>query len=44
MAVLRILQQISRHIPFLTISCSIGEELAVQALHKGADAYLMKDK
>src|ERR1043166_4525121 len=40
---LKILQQSGLDIPFIVVSGSIGEELAVQALHKGADDYLMKD-
>ena len=43
MAALEILRQSNLNIPFIIISGSIGEELAVQALHKGADDYLMKD-
>lgn len=43
MAALKILQESGLDIPFIIVSGSIGEELAVQALHKGADDYLMKD-
>ena len=43
LAALEILQQSGQDIPFIIISGSIGEELAVQALHKGASDYLMKD-
>jgi len=43
MAALKALQQTDLDIPFVIVSGSIGEELAVQAMHKGADDYLMKD-
>ncbi len=43
LAALHILQESGFGIPFIIISGSIGEELAVQALKKGADDYLMKD-
>ena|SRR6478609_7441838 len=43
MAALKALQQSELDIPFIIVSGSIGEELAVQAMHKGADDYLMKD-
>jgi PAS domain S-box-containing protein len=39
----KILQQSGLSIPFIIVSGSIGEELAVQALHLGIDDYLMKD-
>lgn len=40
---LKLLQQSGLDIPLIIISGSIGEDLAVQALHRGADDYLMKD-
>jgi PAS domain S-box-containing protein len=43
LAALKLLKESGLDIPFIVISGSIGEELAVQALHKGADDYLMKD-
>lgn len=43
LAAMKILKQSGLDIPFIIVSGSIGEELAVQALHKGADDYLMKD-
>jgi len=43
LAAMEILQQSGFDIPFIIISGSIGEDLAVEALHKGADDYLMKD-
>ncbi len=43
LAAMEILQQSGLGIPFIIISGSIGEDLAVEALHKGADDYLMKD-
>jgi PAS domain S-box-containing protein len=43
LAALEILQQSKLDIPFIIISGSIGEDIAVEALHKGADDYLMKD-
>lgn len=43
LAALKILQESGLGIPFIIVSGSIGEELAVQALHKGANDYLMKD-
>ncbi len=43
LAALQILQESGLDIPFIIISGSIGEEIAVQALKKGANDYLMKD-
>lgn len=43
MAAMKILHETALEIPFIIVSGSIGEELAVQALHKGANDYLMKD-
>lgn len=43
LAAFTILQESGLPIPFIIISGSIGEELAVQALHLGISDYLMKD-
>lgn len=43
MAALALLQQQGLDIPFLIVSATIGEEVAVEALHAGASDYIMKD-
>src|SRR5205085_1751236 len=42
-AALALLQSTKRDIPFVIVSGSIGEELAVAAMKAGAHDYLMKD-
>lgn len=32
------------HIPFILVSGSIGEEAAIDALHRGASDYILKDR
>jgi signal transduction histidine kinase len=41
---LRICRSLGSDIPFILVSGSIGEERAVEALHSGADDYIMKDR
>jgi signal transduction histidine kinase len=41
---LQIAQQFELEIPFIIVSGSIGEDLAVQAMRSGAHDYLMKDR
>ena len=41
---LRLLQQRNLDIPFIIVSGSIGEEIAVEAVKSGADDYLLKDR
>src|SRR5690606_37423479 len=41
---LRIVQQRQLDIPFIVVSGSIGEEIAVEAIKNGADDYLLKDR
>jgi Response regulator containing CheY-like receiver, AAA-type ATPase, and DNA-binding domains len=41
---LRLLQQRGLDIPFIIVSGSIGEEVAVDAIKHGADDYLLKDR
>ncbi|HZZ81324.1 MAG TPA: response regulator [Gemmataceae bacterium] len=41
---LRILHERAVDIPFIIVSGSIGEEVAVQAMQKGASDYLLKDR
>src|SRR5690606_20593800 len=41
---LKILKKLSLDIPFILISGTIGEEVAVEAMKDGADDYLMKDR
>ncbi len=40
---LSIIREKSEDIPFILVSGKIGEDLAVEAMHKGANDYLMKD-
>lgn len=44
MRALELLKESKLDVPFIIISGSIGEEAAVDALHKGAYDYLMKDR
>lgn len=41
---LRLVRQSGLDIPFIVISGSIGEEVAVEAIKQGADDYLLKDR
>ncbi len=41
---LRIVQQRGLDVPFIIVSGSIGEEVAVEAIKHGADDYLLKDR
>jgi len=41
---LKVFQEFELDIPFILVSGTIGEELAVQAMKAGANDYLMKDK
>jgi len=41
---LRILKESGLDIPFILISGTVGEEIAVSAIKEGADDYLMKDR
>src|SRR5579862_6764871 len=43
-AALAILQECDRHLPFLIVSGTVGEETAVAALKAGAGDFLTKDK
>ncbi len=40
---LKIVRKREENIPFILVSGKIGEELAVEAMHEGANDYLMKD-
>jgi PAS domain S-box-containing protein len=44
LAALQLLQTSQRDLPFIIISGSIGEEIAVEAVKCGADDYLLKDR
>lgn len=41
---LELFQQASLDIPFILVSGTVGEEMAVEAMKKGAHDYIMKDK
>jgi PAS domain S-box-containing protein/putative nucleotidyltransferase with HDIG domain len=41
---LQILQESGLNVPFIIVTGSIGEEAAVEALHQGANDYLLKDR
>ena len=41
---LQILKERAPHIPFVLISGTVGEDIAVQAIKAGADDYIMKDR
>ncbi|MGZ8920892.1 MAG: response regulator [Limisphaerales bacterium] len=44
MAALKVLQEAGHEIPFIIVSGKIGEDVAVEALHSGANDYLLKDR
>ncbi|HVE15750.1 MAG TPA: response regulator, partial [Chthoniobacterales bacterium] len=44
MRALRVLKELHLDIPFILISGTIGEEVAVQAMKQGATDYLLKDR
>jgi diguanylate cyclase (GGDEF)-like protein/PAS domain S-box-containing protein len=44
MQALRLLRETGLDIPFVIVSGSVGEEAAVDALHEGADDYVLKDR
>ena len=44
LAALKVLKETGLDLPFIIISATIGEEIAVQTLRAGAHDYLMKDK
>lgn len=44
LAALKVLQDSGLEIPFLIVSGKIGEDVAVEALHSGANDYLLKDR
>lgn len=41
---LRLVRSRGLDVPFILVSGSIGEDIAVQAMHAGADDYLLKDR
>ena len=43
-AALKVLQESGQEIPFIIVSGKIGEDVAVEALHSGANDYLLKDR
>jgi len=43
LAALKIVKEHNRNMPFIIVSGTIGEEVAVEAMRKGAHDYLMKD-
>lgn len=43
MAALQLLKESQADVPFLIVSATIGEEVAVEALHAGASDYILKD-
>lgn len=43
LAALKIVKKINNDLPFIIVSGTIGEELAVEAMRSGAQDYLMKD-
>lgn len=43
-AALKVLRDSGQEIPFLIVSGKIGEDVAVEALHSGANDYLLKDR
>lgn len=43
-AALPIVKAIDQDLPFLIVSAAIGEEVAVESMHAGADDYVMKDR
>jgi two-component system cell cycle sensor histidine kinase/response regulator CckA len=44
LAALKVLQESGLDIPFIIVSGKIGEDVAVEALHSGANDYLLKDR
>jgi len=44
LAALRLLTNRNLDIPFVLVSGSVGEETAIDALHEGADDYVLKDR
>jgi PAS domain S-box-containing protein len=44
LAALKVLQESGQEIPFIIVSGKIGEDVAVEALHSGANDYLLKDR
>lgn len=44
MTALALARQQSPHIPFLFVSATIGEELAIDAMHQGATDYVLKQR
>jgi PAS domain S-box-containing protein len=44
MAALNVLKKSGQEIPFIIVSGKIGEDVAVEALHSGANDYLLKDR
>lgn len=40
---LQLLRRQHPHLPFILVSGTVGEEIAVEAMRKGADDYIMKD-
>jgi PAS domain S-box-containing protein len=44
MQALKVLQQTGLDIPFIVVSGSIGEDIAVEAMRQGATDYLLKDR
>lgn len=43
LAALKIVKEHNKNLPFIIVSGTIGEEMAVEAMRKGAHDYLMKD-
>ncbi|MHB8891510.1 MAG: PAS domain S-box protein [Candidatus Limnocylindrales bacterium] len=41
---LEIVRERDPHVPFIIVSGSVGEEAAIDALHRGADDYVLKDR
>jgi PAS domain S-box-containing protein len=44
MAALRLVQQITPHVPCIVVSGTIGEEVAIETLKKGATDYILKNR
>ncbi|HVK57738.1 MAG TPA: response regulator, partial [Candidatus Kapabacteria bacterium] len=43
-AALKVLRDLGHETPFIIVSGKIGEDVAVEALHSGANDYLLKDR